>query len=454
MTTSGTFNPWNYEYCSNSGGDGYCSIIPFCIADGETKTSEPCSCAGDKVLSTCYSGETCNKDGECCSGADISCSTGMAYIPESYLFTSCEHFLWLSTTVCEYTDGLTSNIDESGCCCVDQNVGVYDNSDFCLMPYSYCNNGGTDAYCSITKFCPIDTAATEICSCAGDKLLSTCSVGESCDSDGKCCDSNGICKTGSVDEMYYFPVDDMICKHTDGSTSDGKECECGKYMWCMEDEFCFLTSSIDTPSLCLHKRICPVNDGTMVYAGGCACVTRREGGSYCNSEEYCHDTTCFDLPRCRAVNGRVSTAVSCQCGDLSCEVGEFCHLLKVDAPLCLDAKMCKANDGGRLSVAPSDGCTCFVYGRAQHCTHGAYCHSNGCRLFSRTVEILTYAILALVIVCLVILGVYLFRRYRVPNQNRPEGVELRPVRVEPGVQGVQAVGTAGIPGEGDYPRAY
>jgi len=68
-----------------------------------------------------------------------------------------------------------------------------------------------------------------------------------CGTDGKCCSSGGNCVTGSKDEMYLpvtgpaisgpaiigpavlQPANDLHCKHTNGLTSDQKDCECGKY---------------------------------------------------------------------------------------------------------------------------------------------------------------------------------------------------------------------------------
>jgi len=211
MSTNGSYNPWNYEYCYNKGTDAYCSMIPFCTPDGVTATSEPCSCAGDKVLSTCYSGETCDSDGECCSATAV-CNTGAYYVPEAYYFTPCASFFENEMQACKNTDGVTSNYDGNSmsCCCVDQIVDVYNNSDSCWLStymdepwsYSYCYNKGVDAYCSTDVFCSVGIATTEKCSCPGDKLLSTCLDGDTCSTDGECCTSNGECTTGSKDEMY------------------------------------------------------------------------------------------------------------------------------------------------------------------------------------------------------------------------------------------------------------
>ena len=54
---------------------------------------------------------------------------------------------------------------------------------------------------------------------------------------------------------------------------------------------------------------------------------------------------------------------------------------------------------------------------------------DGCRIVS-TVEIVLYVIVALLFV-LVVLGVVLFRRWRVPSQERSEGVEQQNVEVVP-----------------------
>jgi len=127
MSTSGSYTPYNYEYCSNKGADGYCSIIPFCVADGETQTSFPCSCTGDKILSTCYAGETCDEFGECCDSSSRSCSSEMEYTPEGYLFKPCPS----NSPICENTDGLTINSFVPGCCCVDLSIDAFNNSDWC-----------------------------------------------------------------------------------------------------------------------------------------------------------------------------------------------------------------------------------------------------------------------------------------------------------------------------------
>jgi len=211
--------------------------------------AKPCSCPGDKILSTCEEGDTCNDDGSCCPATGW-CQSGASYIPEAYFFNNCTHSSRSSDGACKYTDGVTSNYDSSteSCCCLDQSIDVYNNSDLCWMSnikefsYEYCYNGGFDAYCSIIKFCSVGIAATEICSCPGDKILSTCYIGEVCGTDGKCCAGNGECFSGSKDEMYLsrlYPAVDMSpiipavdylqCKHTNGSTSDQKDCECGRY---------------------------------------------------------------------------------------------------------------------------------------------------------------------------------------------------------------------------------
>lgn len=95
--------------------------------------TETCSCTGDGILSTCYSGDTCKDDGNCCS-AD-GCKIGETYIPEAYFFNNCSHDFGLGNGACKYTDGVTSNYDGSvtSCCCLDQNIGTYNNSDLCWI---------------------------------------------------------------------------------------------------------------------------------------------------------------------------------------------------------------------------------------------------------------------------------------------------------------------------------
>jgi len=474
MPHDGSFNPWSYQYCYTKAAGGYCSMIPFCVADGVTAASEPCSCAGDKILSACEAGETCDGSGNCCLSS-ASCKTGQSYTPEAYFFYDCKHS-WSSERACKHTDGVTSNNDGSTmeCCCLDQRIDVYNNTDLCMMSdmkewsYDYCYNGGFDAYCSILKFCSVGNSATELCSCPGDKLLSTCSIGEVCGTDGKCCSSSGKCTTGSKDEMYLPvtgpaisgpaliepeplpPAKNLLCKHTNGLTSDQKDCECGKYAWCLADQFCFFTSSINSPALCLHQGVCPANNGTLIsnHVEGCACVTSSKGGSYCTSDQYCDKGVCLDQPRCTEIDGTIKIDAPCWCGNIACDVGQYCELRQKKEPLCLDFELCKRNDGGPLSLAPTDGCTCFIYGRAHQCSSGTYCHSNGCRIMSQTMEIVLYVLLALVIVCSLAVGVFLWiRKNRYQREIRCYGAELEPAhREQDQPEGVVVVGPAGIPG--------
>jgi len=74
---------------------------------------------------------------------------------------------------------------------------------------------------------------------------------------------------------------------------------------------------------------------------------------------------------------------------------------------------------------------------------------------SQTMEIVVYVLLALVLVCSLVVGVFLWiRKNRYQREIRPEGVVLRPAHGEQGErEGVVVVGPAGIPGVGENQSA-
>lgn len=267
------------EYCDQ----GTCrpgQVIPNCN-DGNPCTSDGCDPAQGCVYSPntgdacsdgnpCTANDSCNSNGECKGGADVSCDDGNPCTVDSCgISGTCQNVAKPDGDPC-VDDTSTCGSDgmcDSGRCIVADNC--HDETNPCLT--SDCDDNGSCSEVDKPDGTPCDDG-------------NPCTTGDSCDS-GECvggdapdCDDNNACTDDSCD-----PSDGCVHEDSDTDCTDGDPCtENDK---CVDGVCAGVERDCEPTNSCQESGLCDPDNGA------CAFVD-KEDGSPCGDGSECKDGVC------------------------------------------------------------------------------------------------------------------------------------------------------------------
>lgn len=332
--------------------DGLPCTFDYC---DPTNDAEPCQHeTGDLVGSfcdddnACTSGETCQEDGSCGSGADIS--------------GSCD-----DDNPC--TDDACDPEAQGDPCVHSNNNAVCDDGSACTLgdacSAGACVSGANVCECEIDAHCGEDTNLCNgklICDVTGqygpkNKCIDDPTTVVNCDTSQDTVCASTVCETAFNEELNET-VGQCIKKFHDGSLcNDGDECTTADT--CNEVGTCEgIAKECSDGNPCTDDECNPNVDGGCVFPAN---TEPCEDGLFCTEGDTCENKQCKAGSAFDCDDDEFCTTDICSLESDSCE-----HLAKVNTPcddgdVCTEASACTeggvCGQGGPVLCEDDDGCT-------------------------------------------------------------------------------------------------
>eukprot|EP00397_Hematodinium_sp_SG-2012_P011855 GEMP01012004.1.p1 GENE.GEMP01012004.1~~GEMP01012004.1.p1 ORF type:complete len:773 (+),score=102.42 GEMP01012004.1:237-2555(+) len=321
------------------------TTIHECISDatGRTRVTKKCLCGGrdNTVFITCFAHQYCHSDLRC-----------------------------RETAACEDSTGVTKLLEGDSCLC-----GLSYN--FCTTNH-YCHSDGSCKYQISCNNQDGQNPVGESCLCG--RHFHTCSATQYCHLDGTC-KSTGVCASqnglspeekpcvcgdeyNACESLEYCYADSACrgaphCNDRSAMNRTKDECYCGgsHQETCRIDQYCY------DDGRCREELPCTDNTGK-IKVGACYC----HGETCSTNKPFCGGDQCYIGTFCKSKTGMVEESIPCRCGRSMCSAHQYCH-----GTTCQDLPTCDNSGKKKIETA----CFCKAYNKKSKCAPQEYCYSNG-----------------------------------------------------------------------------